>query len=83
METGADLVSAYGHFEQVEGIVWVRGGGRLSGSGYWGKGKQWGPGVMGSWRSFQFGSGAGKGLGPTGTERLQVCWGWFSLGCVE
>lgn len=24
METGADLVSAYGHFEQVEGIVWVR-----------------------------------------------------------
>ena len=24
METGADLVSADGHFEHVEGIVWVR-----------------------------------------------------------
>ena len=24
METGADLVSADGHFENVEGIVWVR-----------------------------------------------------------
>lgn len=24
IETGADLVSADGHFEHVEGIVWVR-----------------------------------------------------------